>query len=337
MINQNMSLPELMDDFRRKERLVKEMNPHGNLTAAQIEVVNDYEAEKQLFTDTANALEFTIASSPIIVNYNSVTIESLMERAECLQALRNLTNDFDKSFVISLYKNDENTLQKVDVQSDRTTSILQKLDLLASSDEFKQAYLENQNEHMTTVTVSDLTLSSAVAQSLMRQYEIETENISESTLLVVSKLYGDGENSRLNKITEKFSEAKTVETSESKEDKELVIVESNDGYVMATNATPELLKENPDLERQFSETVKNGNEIVHNEAPRQTTIDMSKVGGNVKYEQYDDIGTVEKGQGVPTYEEKVEQTETAERERHNGTETTTTTKTTTKQNYEMDR
>lgn len=76
------------------------------------------------------------------------------------------------------------------------------------------------------------------------------------------------------------------------------IVESFDGYVMNTNR---ILAQN---DKEFDSKVEKGNEVVHNEVPMHTTIDTSEVGGTTKYEQADDIGTVEKKQGVLTYEEK---------------------------------
>lgn len=79
------------------------------------------------------------------------------------------------------------------------------------------------------------------------------------------------------------------------------IVESSDGFVM--NTDKEITAENF---KDFSQKVENGNEVIHNEVPSETTIDTAEVRGKVKYEQNDDIGTVEKKQGIPTYEEKAD-------------------------------
>lgn len=79
------------------------------------------------------------------------------------------------------------------------------------------------------------------------------------------------------------------------------IVESSDGYVM--NTDKEITAENI---KDFNQKVEHGNEVIHNEVPAETTIDTAEVRGKVKYEQNDDIGSVEKKQGIPTYEEKAD-------------------------------
>lgn len=98
---------------------------------------------------------------------------------------------------------------------------------------------------------------------------------------------------------------KAVEQAEKEiKDKEIPvqIVESNDGFVM--NTDKEITSENI---KDFNQKVENGNEVIHNEVPAETTIDTAEVRGKVKYEQSDDIGTVEKKQGIPTYEEKADE------------------------------
>lgn len=98
---------------------------------------------------------------------------------------------------------------------------------------------------------------------------------------------------------------KAVEQAEKEiKDKEIPvqIVESSDGFVMNTDR--EITAENV---KDFNQKVENGNEVIHNEVPAETTIDTAEVKGKVKYEQNDDIGTVEKKQGIPTYEEKADE------------------------------
>ena len=78
------------------------------------------------------------------------------------------------------------------------------------------------------------------------------------------------------------------------------IVESFDGYVM--NANQQITADNI---KEFEAKVEDdGKTVIHNEAPMETTIDPAEVGGRVKLEEYDDIGTMEKADGELTYEEK---------------------------------
>ena len=70
--------------------------------------------------------------------------------------------------------------------------------------------------------------------------------------------------------------------------KPVEIVESSDGYVMASS---EITADN---EAEFSSRVNQANnEVVHNEAPQETTIDPSAVGGKVKLEVAEDLGSKE--------------------------------------------
>lgn len=100
-----------------------------------------------------------------------------------------------------------------------------------------------------------------------------------------------------------LNEKAILEAERELKDKEfpVQIVESNDGFVMNTNK--KITSENIN---NFNQKVENGNEVIHNEVPAETTIDTAEVRGKVKYEQKDDIGTVEKKQGIPTYEEKAD-------------------------------
>ena len=73
--------------------------------------------------------------------------------------------------------------------------------------------------------------------------------------------------------------------------KPVEIVESNDGYVMASS---EITAEN---EAEFNSRVnKANNEVIHNEAPQETTIDPTAVGGKVKLEVVEDLGSRELSQ-----------------------------------------
>ena len=74
---------------------------------------------------------------------------------------------------------------------------------------------------------------------------------------------------------------------------------------------------NLDLSQEFASKVKNGNEVVHNEAPRHTTSDPSRVGGNVQLEEVDDLGTIERDSGLQTEEEKEEDEQQSKSNRNN--------------------
>jgi len=65
-------------------------------------------------------------------------------------------------------------------------------------------------------------------------------------------------------------------------------VESSDGYVMAASEVT------PENEAEFDSKVdKTNNEVIHNEAPQETTIDPAAAGGKVKLEVVEDLGSKE--------------------------------------------
>lgn len=70
--------------------------------------------------------------------------------------------------------------------------------------------------------------------------------------------------------------------------KPVEIVESSDGYVMAASEVT------PENEAEFNSKVNQANnEVIHNEAPQETTIDPAAVGGKVKLETVEDLGSKE--------------------------------------------
>lgn len=327
-MDMNMTLNEMIEDYYENKHKVMETD----LASGDNSVAMDYNYELQLLHRAANALEFAAASIPVIYNdeTSETKVETLMEQKQALEKLRCLSNNMDSSFIYSMYceNNLRNTSSEtMSIQQKKATAIQDKLDLMMDIASFKTAYA-NCASAALPVSVAELEQAINDAEALMVQYNITEDDISGRTTQVVADKYQKKE-------LYVFQDINSYEEEQQLTSNDLEIVESNDGYVMATNASPELFAQNPSLERDFSERVR-GNEIVHSEPPRETTIDMAKVGGNVKYEQYDDIGTVEKQQGVPTYEEKTEMSERTERETSgNGkSSTTTTTKTTKTETYE---
>ncbi len=103
-----------------------------------------------------------------------------------------------------------------------------------------------------------------------------------------------------NGLTQEAVEKAQKEMAE--RDVKVEIVESFDGYVMNTDKP--ITNENvQDFDTKVEE---DGQSVIHNEAPMETTIDPAEVGGRVKLEEYDDLGTVERADGELTVEEQAE-------------------------------
>ena len=323
-MKKNMLLSELFEDFRRNERELMEMKT-ADVTDIDTELAVECAYERQLLYKAANALEFLTTSVPVVYHAGTgeTTVETLMEQKQALENLMCLTNNMDNQFVYSLFCDNlprTASVETINNQKRRAVAVQDKLDLVMDIPFFGQAYAAY-SEAAFPVTVAELEKSVKAIEGIMELYDIREDDIVSQTTQIVSEKYQ-------RKELYVFQDTYTREEEKTPVADSLVIVESNDGYVMASNASPELFAENPSLEREFSERV-HGNEVVHSETPRETTIDFARVGGNVKYEQYDDIGSVEKGQGVPTYEEKAEMSEKTERATSgNGNSSITTTTTT---------
>lgn len=68
---------------------------------------------------------------------------------------------------------------------------------------------------------------------------------------------------------------------------------SNDGYVM--NTSEEITAQNVD---QYNEKVENGNEYRDVGVPKETTVDISEVGGKIKLEEAKELGSIEEEQDI---------------------------------------
>lgn len=332
MTNQNWTIDEMLADYRKNERLLQEMSfDTAELSKQDMTVLTNYIAEKQMLTQTAQSLD--AFASMVTVNYGvSKTITSIVPRMEHIQIMKALTNNLDMRFVDTLYLEclhlTPTTYTAKECEKTRAFTKRVVNDLMEDYG-YNDAYANMLNaEQMMIAMQPNSGLSVDVTIATLMKTNDKVLNLIEKEGIDITNLFDSAQ-----AVIEKHERENSINTIAEhdviKEQPELVIVESNDGYVLATNASPELLRAYPKLDREFNERVHNEDEIVHNEAPAQTTIDMAEVGGNVKYEQFDDIGSVEKGQGELTYEEKTERTEKVQSNEKETVKTTRTTKETT--------
>ena len=269
ILQNEITVQEMIDRYKQRERQIESMQISENMALEDMTAMMEYCEAKQFLTKAGDALEF-VSASAISIDGNTVRI---IDKDTYESSLAVLSANNDRQYMNLVYSAD--------------LSAMEAEDRLFRGEKV-QLTIETVNPN--GLIVSDIATVAMLKNEVARMHEVmhelgiykdERMGIRDQTLDVV------------------FSEYEEIKSRQS-----LEIVESNDGYVMATNATPELLKNNAGLEAEFNERVSADNEVIHYEAPRETTVDMSKVGGNVKYEQYDDIGSVEKRRGVKTYEEK---------------------------------
>ena len=326
-MNELMTVPELIEDYKKNEAQIRKMDMN-NLSEKDMLIIKDYLSEKQFFSEMCDALDYTAASAVTITSLDTKTIttkdsiQSLEEKEEFARRLQVLSNDMDKSYLDTIYMESYGDSKTALERQKRTE---EHITGLMESPEVQSAY---KGVTVPVITVAILSTAAKQAEYLMEQNGIDKSDIHNSTIETVYDRH-------FAKATYTIDD--DVERSKNKA-KNLEIVESNDGYVMATNASSEEIKENANLQREYSEKVQNGNEVVHNEAPRETTIDLSEVGGHVKYEQFDDIGSVEKQQGIPDYETKEEMAVVAQKQAtDNGKTKLETTKSSKHKSADMER
>lgn len=299
-----MTISELFVDYKENEEKIRQMD-FNNLSESDISVLMTYHEEKELFSRACDALDFTASSNAQIQQIENRkfvnSLFSLQENEEYVRQLNTLTNNMDKHYITAIYSEGYTADKSIIEYNDRQEKTEAQL-----ANVFKSALVADtyQNNATPVITVAMLTAAIERCDALMAEHDIDRENIHQSS----------AETTLFAALNQKAYELdNNIEKNRELQPESLVLIESNDGYVLASNASPEMFREHPELENQYNGVVQNGNEVVHNEVPRETTVDMSKVSGHVKYEQFDDIGSIEKQQGIPDYETKEEMAVTTQK------------------------
>lgn len=272
--NDSRSLAQWLDEYEAQKKEVEEKR------LEEVSTEDDYEAlpteEKQLYSDFLEnrglliearmALDFVKTSTGVSYNgEQGYQCWSLMNSKEdYVHAIATLTGGFDERMGILV----ESTRE--DKTDNRHTSYANAplMDMAISGlieKEIGSGFIQ-------TTTVADLVGVITDTRAQREELHISDKNIIKDTLSAVTH------------DTDKLHEFE-FEPDPQKEAPQ--IVESNDGYVMNTSAP------SAETDKEISEKVK-GNEVVHNEAPRATTTDKSRAGGNVKLEEANDKGTEDK-------------------------------------------
>lgn len=275
----NRSLQQLLDDYEAQEKAVKEKaldeitneDDYERLSAGDKQLLDNYNANKGLLVEAKMALDFVATSTIFTPNGNEPCVQMLMDsKTDYAHAVATLTGGFDKRMgtileTVDNSKSFDRSYANVPL-TDKTISGIIK-------DEMKGGVLE-------TATVGDLAEVISVTRGIRDTLRIKDDKIVDDTNEVL--IHDKG---RLNAFVFIDSDEQERENIKFVEAVESEVVESNDGYALNTS------KQTAGNEKAIGEKVNAKNEVVHNEAPRATTTDTSKVGGNVKLEEAKDKGT----------------------------------------------
>lgn len=286
------SLQQWLDDYEAQKKEVDEKSlceisteeDYAMLTADDKRLYDDFCANRNLLVEARVALDYVKTSTftrPSVENCRNVECMSLMSsKEEYAHALIVLTNGFDERMSKAL-------------DSTRDKPFASRLMTINNYNSTVNAPLMDEaiagliaTEKSNEKTVADLVKVIKITEEQRDDLYISDENVIDDTLCAVAN------------DKEKLNLLHVQDLTEQKEIPE--IVESNDGYVMNTSR---VTAEN---KKAIGEKV-NGNEVVHNEAPKATTTDPSKVGGNVKLEEANNKGTEDKKPSVSNKQERDEE------------------------------
>jgi hypothetical protein len=311
--NDMRTIGEMLDDYNTLQVQVEEKN------LAEISTSEDYESlsldDKQLldeYTDNRDflvrvrdSLDFAHASTMV----REVEGDGEVER-QCVSLYENkfdyansmllLTAGFDSEMSDAIKSVRDESFES-SLMDYRTYKSLTQAAKFEPEIQETMSQIVGDNVVKDDFSVADLLEAVENTENVMAVNEINKDRLIDSTIEVNMD---NEENGTLNVITSRIlAYEKDYENEKSEKEAEPVeVVESNDGYVMAAT---ERTEENA---YKFDEIVReeggSASEVKHNGVPLETTTDASRVGGKIRLEEADDIGTIEYEENVPSYEDK---------------------------------
>jgi hypothetical protein len=282
---ENLTISELLTKYEEDKQILETIDDFNNPTEEQALAMTDISDARKFFTQTQESIDYIAACA---VLHQDGSVDSLMNKNSYLSTLLDVTDVNNKDFLDKVYS--ESTNKKTVEDKQRVEESINTV--ICGNPMLTQEFL-SMADQMPETTVEDTMRVNGTIHNML-----EAEKIS-------------------GKTTDIFDFVREQLKNEQSKNKPLQIVESNDGYVMAVSIPAEEIAANLDLSQEFASKVKNGNEVVHNEAPRHTTSDPSRVGGNVQLEEVDDLGTIERDSGLQTEEEKEEDEQQSKSNRNN--------------------
>lgn len=209
-------------------------------------------------------------------------VNSLIPQQTYFRTLQAITNNMDKSFSDFIFDTGKNNNNGVQTVLNSCCLINMHECSTYNSEHYKQNYEQLLKERNgAPFTVAELRECVDNLKDLCEKSGIKFQCMDDESQLDQPLVETD--KAKIHRLAE-------PDIEEQPKDIEAEVVESNDGYVMNTS------ERTSDNAAALDAQVK-GNEVVHNEAPKITTTDKSKVGGNVKLEEAKTAGTLEEETG----------------------------------------
>lgn len=325
----DLTLTEFLEQFRREKEIAEEIRQNAAIgirpDREDERLLEDVEKKQEYVNTLAKAQNFAINSTSIYIGGKSememgvCTHFSAENYKETYSALTNgydaktiydvqtLRSDVDAEKPLSDFLSSKDKTRADEIESLVVMTAYTKAIEHAAQDYHKDLPAYEEPAHDVTIrqTVPAIRAAQKTAESF--GFDMKSDDFNDK----ISNGFEDSKKTLLpsapylGMVEDYQKEEKEAAVKAMKEAEPVVVVESNDGYVM------NMSERTADNAKQIDELVRDngsGKEVVHEEAPRETTTDRSKVGGNVKYETVKEEGTKD----VAAREVREEQEEKAE-------------------------
>ena len=310
-MKQYKNMQEFMDSYDRMKKVIEAMDM-SNLSANDREMLAEYAEMKDYLNDVRVSLDFVKSSTMVALTQDENSVDTL----QCRSLLDNahqyayltaaLTNNFDERFMKAVEATREGHIKSNDLMTSQEyiKSIAAPLNVANIRNEF-DTIQETIDANGGSFSKEELDKAMKESKEAARKngIDINSEDIIFATLTVVVEKDMYEQNNVLGQENliaelgerEKNLDGKAVEKEEAEkasENSKVEVVVSNDGYAMATSKV-----ENEAQRQDLNSKVDTATQEMRKTEIVETTNDPSRVGGNVKLETVNELGSRELARG----------------------------------------
>lgn len=315
-MNKYKNMQDFMNAYERQQKIIEGMDM-SNLSESDREMLAEHAEMKDYLNDVRVTLDFVKSSTMVTLSQDENQIDTL----QCRSLLDNahqyayltaaLTNNFDERFMKAVEATREGHIKSNDLMTSQEylktvaaplnmSNIRQELDTIQ----------ETIDANGGSVTREELEKAMKESKEVARKNGIEIndkDDIIFATLTVAMEKDMYEQNNVIGKenlmadrdlTAEKNKDAEKTEKDAEKADKEddknskVEVVVSNDGYAMATSEI-----KNEAQRQDLNSKVNTATQEMRQTDIVETTNDPSRVGGNVKLETVNELGSRELARG----------------------------------------
>lgn len=315
-MKQYKNMQEFMDDYDRKKQIIDNMDM-SNLSENDRAMLSEYAEMKDYLNDVRISLDFVKSSTMVALTQDENSIDTLQCRSlldsthQYAYLTAALTNNFDERFMKAVEATREGHIKSNDLMTSQEyiKSIAAPLNMANVRQEF-DTIQETIDANGGSFTQKELEQAMKESKEAARKngIDINSEDIILATLTVAVEkdMYeqsnvigqevliaelGEREKNRGDKDMVEEQDAERA-IKENQQNQKVEVVVSNDGYAMATSKV-----ENEAQLQDLNSKVNGATQEMRKTDIIETTNDPTRVGGNVKLETVNELGTREVARG----------------------------------------